>query len=145
MVYLYSLETQYQLPWDFTAALGYSGSTGHHFARLVNQDFLYNTTNSPVYAAYFAQTDSNMNYNAMNAQLRHTMRHGVAMGLVYTYSKSLDQVSSGDLADSSANLTNPANNATEWGPSDYDARHRVTATALIEIPAQRGEAAEKTK
>ena len=134
MVYLYSLETQYQLPCDFTATLGYSGSTGHHFARLVNQNFLYDTTNSPVYAAYFAQTDSNMNYNALNAQLRHTMRHGIAMSVVYTYSKSLDQVSNGDLADSNANQTNPANNATEWGPSDYDARHRITATALWNLP-----------
>jgi hypothetical protein len=133
-VYLYSLETEYQMPWKFTATLGYAGSEGHHFARLVNQNFLYNNANSPVYAAYFAQTDSNESYNALNTQLRRSMRNGVAMSFVYTWSKGLDQVSNGDLADSNGNQTNPANNTTEWGPADYDARHRVVATALWDVP-----------
>jgi hypothetical protein len=134
MTYLYSLETEYQLPWNFMATIGYAGSDGHHFARLVDQNFLYNNANSPVYASYFAQTDSNMNYNAMNVQLRHTMRNGVAMSLVYTWSKDLDQVSNGDLADSNANQTDPANNSTEWGPADYDTRNRLVATGLWNIP-----------
>ena len=134
MSYLYSLESEYQMPWNFTATLGYAGSEGHHYARLVNQNFLFNNANSPVFAAYFAQTDSNQNYNAMNAQLRHTTGHGVSFSMVYTWSKALDQVSNGDLADAAANQTNPANNASEWGPSDYDARHRIVATALWDVP-----------
>lgn len=134
MSYLYSLEAEYQMPWNFTATLGYAGSEGHHYARLVNQNFLFNNANSPVYAAYFAQTDSDQNYNAMNAQLRHTSAHGLAMSVVYTWSKSLDEVSNGDLADSNANQTNPANNKSEWGPSDYDTRSRIVATALWEVP-----------
>jgi Carboxypeptidase regulatory-like domain/TonB dependent receptor len=132
--YLYSFEAEYQLPWNFTSTLGYAGSEGHHDARLVNQNFLYNNANSPVYAAYFAQTDSNQNYNGLNAQLRHTMQHGIAVSMVYTYSKALDQVSNGDLADSDANQTDPANNTSEWGPSDYDTKHRFVATALWEVP-----------
>ena len=56
------------------------------------------------------------------------------MSAVYTYSKSLDEVSNGDLADSNANQTDPANNKTEWGPSDYDTRNRFVATALWEAP-----------
>jgi hypothetical protein len=131
---LYSFEVETQLPWNLTSTFGYAGSEGHHFARLVNQNFLYNNANSPVYAAYFAQTDSDQNYNALNVQLRHTLQHGLAMSAVYTYSKGLDQVSNGDLADSNGNQTNPANNKTEWGPSDYDTRNRFVATALWEAP-----------
>jgi hypothetical protein len=134
MSYLYSLESEYQMPWNFTATLGYAGSEGHHYARLVNQSFLFNNANSPVFAAYFAQTDSNQNYNSLNAQLRHTASHGVTFSMVYTWSKALDQVSNGDLADAAANQTNPANNATEWGPSDFDARNRIVATALWDVP-----------
>jgi hypothetical protein len=100
----------------------------------VNQNFLFNGANSPVFQSFFAQTDSNQNYSALNAQLRQTMRHGLAASVMYTWAKSLDQVSNGDLANSNGNQTNPANNATEWGPSDYDARNRVTATALWEAP-----------
>jgi hypothetical protein len=134
MSYLYSAETEFQILTNLTGTLGYAGSTGHHYARLVNQDFLYNTANSPVFAAYFAETDSGQNYNAMNAQLRQTMRHGFTGSIVYTWSKSMDNVSNGDLANSDANQTNPAFNKTEWGPSDYDTRNRVTATALWEVP-----------
>jgi hypothetical protein len=134
MSYLYSLETQYQIAQNLTATLGYAGSTGHHYARLVNQIFLYDTANSPVYAGYMGQTDSGLNYNALNAQLRQTMRHGLAASVVYTYAKSMDQVSNGDLANSNGNQTNPAHNATEWGSSDYDVKHRITATALWEAP-----------
>jgi hypothetical protein len=54
--------------------------------------------------------------------------------MVYTWSKALDQVSSGDLADALANQTNPANNKSEWGPSDFDARNRITTTALWDVP-----------
>ncbi|UWZ86305.1 TonB-dependent receptor [Occallatibacter riparius] len=132
--YLFSLETQYQLAQNLTATLGYAGSVGHHYARLVNQNFLYDNANTPVFASYFAQTDSGLSYNALNARLAQTMRHGLAASVNYTYSKSMDNVSNGDLANALANQTNPANNATEWGPSDYDVKHRITATAMWEVP-----------
>jgi hypothetical protein len=131
---LYSFEIETQLPWNFTSTFGYAGSTGRHYARLVNQNFLFNNANSPVYAAYFAQTDSDQLFNALNVQLRHTLRHGIATSIVYTYSKGLDQVSNGDLADSNANQTNPADNKSEWGPSDFDTRNRIVGTALWEVP-----------
>ena len=52
--YLYSLETQTQLPSKIVLTVGYGGSLGRHNPRLVNQNFLYNNTESPTYAAYFA-------------------------------------------------------------------------------------------
>jgi hypothetical protein len=131
---LYSLEIERQLGYGTTATIGYAGSTGRHFARLVNQNFLYNQNNSPVFAAYFAQTDSVQNYHSFNAQLRRPMRHDVSYSVVYTYSKSMDQVSNGDFADGAANQTNPANNRSEYGPSDYDLKHRVVATGLYQTP-----------
>jgi hypothetical protein len=144
--YLYSLETQYELPYQLTATIGYAGSIGHHYARLVNQNFIFNqcipatlncngtNVKTPVSAGYFAQTDSNQSYNALNLQLTRRMVNGFTISAVYTYSKSLDQVSNGDGADSNANQTDPANNASEWGPSDYDTRHRVTVSGVYELP-----------
>ena len=143
---LYSLEFQYELPYGLVATVGYTGSVGYNFARLVNQNFIYSqctppTTNcggttsiTPVDAAYFAQTDSHQSYNALNANLTRHVAKGLFFSAYYTYSKSLDQVSNGDAADSSANQTNPANNRSEWGPSDYDVRHRITLTGVYELP-----------
>jgi hypothetical protein len=87
-----------------------------------------------VYAAYFAQTDSVANYNSFNIQLRRPMRNNISYSVVYTYAKSMDQVSNGDFADGAANQTNPGNNASEYGPSDYDIKHRVVATGLYQTP-----------
>jgi hypothetical protein len=131
---LYSLEIQRSMGAATTVTLGYAGASGHHYARLVDQNFLYNQANTPVYAAYFAQTDSVANYNALNVQVRRPMRNNVAYSFVYTYAKSMDQVSNGDYADGSANQTNPANNASEYGPSDYDLKHRIVATGLYQTP-----------
>ncbi len=130
---LYSLEIQRTLGASMTATVGYQGSTGHHYARLVLQNFLYNTAGAPG-PIYFAQTDSNQNYNAFNVSLRRPMRHNIAYSVVYTYAKAMDQVSNGDGADGAANQTNPANNASEYGPSDYDIKHRVVATGLYQTP-----------
>jgi hypothetical protein len=131
---LYSLEIQRSLGSAMTATIGYAGSSGRHYARLVDQNFLYNQTNAPAFATYFAQTDSVANYNSFNVQLRRPMRKNIAYSLVYSYAKSLDQISNGDYADGAANQTNPANNASEYGPSDYDIKHRVVATALYQTP-----------
>ncbi len=132
--YLYSLETQAQLPAKFVVTLGYSGSLGRHFARLVNQNFLYNNTKSPVFQSFFAQTDSNQAYNALNTRVVRQMSRGLLVEANYTYSKNLDQVSNGDGPNANANQTNPADNRTEWGPSDYDVRHRGTLVVLYTTP-----------
>ncbi len=143
---LYSLETQYQLLSNMVATIGYTGSVGYNYARLVNQNFIFSQCNpatvncagttalTPVDAAYFAQTDSHQSYNALNLALTRNATNGLTFSAYYTYSKSLDQVSNGDLADSNGNQTNPANNRSEWGPSDYDVRHRITGTAVYELP-----------
>jgi hypothetical protein len=143
---LYSLDLQYELPYSLLASVGYTGSVGRHFARLVNQNFIYSqcypatancsgtTAITPASAAYFAQTDSNQSYNALNVNLTRHLAHGLNLSAYYSWSKSLDQVSNGDGANANANQTNPANNATEWGPADYDVRHRFTATGVYEVP-----------
>jgi hypothetical protein len=137
--YLYSLETQFMLPHTFTLTLGFQGSEAHHLSRLVNQNFLYaNPANIVFNASYFVQNDSNSNYTAGNVHLAKTFHHGYQVDAVYTYSKSLDQISNGTGADSLANQTDPANNRLEWGPSDYDTRHRVVVTGLWSIPGTKG-------
>lgn len=143
---LYSLDVQYQLPYSLLASVGYTGSVGRHFARLVNQNFIYSqcypatancsgtTAITPASATYFAQTDSNQSFNALNASLTRHLSHGLNLSAYYTWSKSLDQVSNGDGANANANQTNPANNTSEWGPADYDVRHLFKATSVYEVP-----------
>src|SRR6266700_4760643 len=62
-VYEYSFGLEYGLPGSWVAALGYEGSDGHKFARIVNQNFLY-TNNPAFFAVYFPMDDVNSNFNA---------------------------------------------------------------------------------
>ena len=134
--YLYSLEIQQELPAKFVMTIGYQGSTGRHLPRLVNQNFLYSQpTGTQIFnAAYFLQTDSNSNYSGLNVHMSRQMQHGLQFDANYTWSKSLDQVTNGNGADSLANQTDPARNYDEWGPSDFDTRHRLTGSMIWTIP-----------
>ncbi len=132
MVYVYSMDIEYRLPWKIALDAGYSGSEGHHLIRLVNQNFLY--PNNPAWnAVYFPMPDDNSNYNAGIFTLRRPMQRGIQLLLNYRWAKSLDN-SSFEGPGFVTNQTWPQNNRLYWGPSDYDVTHLLTATAVWDIP-----------
>jgi len=132
MVYVYSLDIEYRLPWKVVVDAGYSGSEGHHLIRLVNQNFLF-TPNPAWTAVYFPMPDDNSNYNAGIFTFRRPMDHGLQLVFNYRWAKSLDE-SSFEGPGFVTNQTWPQNNRLNWGPSDYDVRHLITAAAVWEIP-----------
>ncbi|MFB3923045.1 MAG: TonB-dependent receptor domain-containing protein [Terriglobia bacterium] len=77
-------------------------------------------------------------------QISVSRRFSNALGFLasYTYSKTLDYVSSLNLSGSAPRLVsgendlaqNPFDLAAEHGPSLFDARHRLTLSAIIELP-----------
>ncbi len=138
--YLYSMEVQRELPKQVVVTAGYQGSTGRHYSRLVNQIFLYPSTVDGVTTpfnnggAYMVQTDSVQNYNALNLHAVKRFSNGLNLDAIYAWAKSLDQISNGDSANANGNQTDPGHNRTEYGPSDYDTRHRVTFTGTWDLP-----------
>jgi hypothetical protein len=133
-VYRYSLEGEYELPfWKLVSTLGYQGSSGRHFVRLVNQNFVFAQTNPAFFATYFASPDVNTNYNGMNARLRRRFANGFQFDAIYRWSKSLDTLSY-EGPGFVTNQTYPVDNSTEKGPSDYDVRHNWAISGLWDIP-----------
>lgn len=147
-LYTWSFDTQYQLPWQMAFTLQYQGSTGRHFLRLVNQDFLYDQSNgtcasggacqpgvnqTPFYAAYVPTPDAPTNYNAMNAYVEKKLQHGVEFSAVYTWSKSMDTASN-EGPGSDSNQTDPGHPHSEYGPSDFDVRNRFVFAGTWELP-----------
>lgn len=145
-LYVYSLETQYELPSQMAFTIGYQGSVGHHFPRIVDQNFLYQTClpssgtscastdpHSPFQNTYIPTTDVFTSYNALNLRLTRRYRNGFQIEGQYSYAKSMDQLSN-EGPSSVSNQTNPAHPETEYGPSDFDVRHRVTVSGLWDLP-----------
>ncbi len=91
-VYVYSLETQYELPHSMTATVGYQASAGHKLVRLTNQSFLYKPSGS-FGATFFSMPDTNSNFNALLLNLTRRFSKGLALEANYRFSKSIDQLS----------------------------------------------------
>jgi len=147
VLYNMSAQIQYELPYQTVATIGYQGAIGHHFIRLVDQNFLYPTCAapnpdgscptgvaiSPFNNSYIPTPDVYTNYNGLNLLLSKRMSHGYNLNASYTYSKSLDQASN-EGPGSLSNQTDPAHPETEYGPSDFDNRHRITVSGDWDLP-----------
>ena len=135
-VYSYSLDTEYQLPLNFIAALGYQGSSSHKLIRIADLTLLFplNPRFDPV---FFLIPDVNANYNAMLARLSRSFAQGFRFDAVYRWSKSIDTLSF-EGPGGETNQTFPADQRTERGPSDYDVRHHFILSGLWDLPILRG-------
>jgi len=132
-VYLFSTQVQYSLPADWVFTLGYQGSAGHHLTRIKNLAYFYPQLNPSVGNIYTFAPDTNTDYNALTTQFEHRFRHGVTANVLYTFSKSVDQLSA-EGPGFVTNQTYPLDDHTERGPSDYDATHNFRAYATWDLP-----------
>jgi len=74
------------------------------------------------------------NYDALQAQYRHRLSHGLQALLSYTWGHSIDDVSS-DVNYQNVPL---AHSFSERGPSDYDIRNTFSGAVSYDIPALGG-------
>ncbi|HEX3101044.1 MAG TPA: TonB-dependent receptor, partial [Pyrinomonadaceae bacterium] len=89
-VYRWSLEGEYQFLKNLIATLGYTGSAGHKFVRILPLHIAGPSTNPNIGAAYFASPDVNSNYNAMIARLRDRFMNQLTFDINYRFAKSID-------------------------------------------------------
>jgi hypothetical protein len=131
----YSFETQYLLPYQLTATVGYQGSSSHGLIRLVNQRFVQPTipANFFAFAVYIPTPDVNSNYNALNARLTRRLSHGIQFDVLYRWAKTIDTLSN-EGPGAVTNQTFPQDLRQERGPSDFDVRHNLNVSALWDIP-----------
>jgi outer membrane receptor protein involved in Fe transport len=85
---------------------------------------------------------SNSSYNALEASLRKRFSNGLSFLASYTWSHSIDDVSSFNITGSASQpvagendlAQNPFNLAAERGPSMFDARHRLVLSYQWSLP-----------
>ncbi len=78
---------------------------------------------------------SHSNYNSLQATFTKRMAHGLALTAGYTYAHGLD---TGSLNRFGLNPMDSQDLALEYASSDFDIRHRFTATATYNIPGVKG-------
>jgi outer membrane receptor protein involved in Fe transport len=110
----------------------------------VTCDFTQNGLNPGWGQTFYITNESYSTYHGMNAQFRKNYGHGFMFVANYTFGKVLTPVTEGGLGDyfnvnSSGLLYSGVQDVTnpraDYGPSDFDVRHRFTLTGIWDIPA----------
>jgi len=168
----WNLNVQRSFSENWLFQLGYVGTTGVHLPRFiegdpavfvpgvdssgnpisnennVNQRRLYSgctlaQPNNCIYGSIGEMASiANSAYNSLEASLRRRFGHGLSFLASYTYSKSIDDVSSFNITGSASQpvagendlAQNPFDLAAERGRSMFDARHRVVLSYQWNLP-----------
>ncbi len=78
------------------------------------------------------------NYQALTFQVNKRFSSGFNLISSYTYSKSLDDTSGIRTQSSQLFPQNDLCITCEWGPSDFDVKHRVVASFVYQLPIGKG-------
>ena len=79
-------------------------------------------------------TVGNSNYNSLQASVNKHFTHGLQFLASYTWSHSLDDSSSFENSSFGPRGTNPFNLKSDYGDSEFDARHRFVVSYSYELP-----------
>lgn len=145
----WELNIQRQLGKSMVLEVGYLGSEGHH----LQTDVLWDTSVPSATGTITSRmpfpeintnqvrvSDVNSNYQSGAVKLTRRLSSGLTALLSYTYSKSLDNASSTGGTEANLLLTKPqagyciSKACGEYGPSNFDTRHRFVASVLYELP-----------
>jgi Carboxypeptidase regulatory-like domain len=120
--YHYSLDIQYQLPFNTVASLGYQGSQMRHLIVQNNWNAVAIARtialNPRVNTLAFFQNSGIGSYNAMIANVRHNFSHGFQLEAIYTWAKALDENSGPFSKD-----PYPFDTHAAYGRSDYNVQN----------------------
>lgn len=151
------IKNPYSMQWNFgvqhelnsstTIELNYVGSG----SRRLNVGGYYNTDLTPgpaedparrpypyITPTFYDRSVGNGSYNAAQFNINKRYSGGLTYQVAYTYSKAIDQGSSGWFGVEGNSLTDPYNIAGSSGPSGFDLTHVLSVNAVYELPIGRG-------
>ncbi len=148
----FNLTTEYAISRTLSLQAGYIGETGQHIEDYgnVNQFRVpgdqtsapyYNNPNFGTNGLLITESRAKMNFNALETTLRQRMSHGLEFTLNYTYGKAMtNSLGNYGLAVNgySGAFQNYYDAKADWGPSGYDVRHNISATAVYALPIGHG-------
>jgi len=139
----WNVDLQYELGPNWMVDLAYAGSKGTHLADVRDLNEVNPATGVAPYPWFSSILDvesaADSSYNALQFRSEKRVGHDLAFLASYTFSKSLDDVSSVFGGSVGSGLPQDSQDLrAEWGPSDFDARHRFVGSFVYDVPvAQR--------
>jgi trimeric autotransporter adhesin len=134
MVQIYTLNIQRTLPKQIVFNIGYNGSKASHLDVVGSPNGTPNGTITPGVAPFdFEESAAASRSNQLVVSLQERQQKGIALGVTYVYSHSIDNASGvgGAVGTPVQNLFNLR---AEEGNSSSDQRNNLTGNWLIELP-----------
>jgi len=143
-----SFGLQYAAAKDLVLETSYVGTLGRKLLGIVNLNTFDGRTAAGLNGARpnpIINSDNargnfySSNYNALDVTLRKRFSHGLSFNASYTYSKAMDELS--DVfrtASAAVSATDVQNLKNDYGPADFDVRHRVVFSSDYDLPIFHG-------
>lgn len=154
----YSFNIQYGITQTMMWQVGYVGMRGEHIqvTQSLNEAYLASASNpingittntvsnapqrvpylgfSPTGLSNWTEAGSS-SYNGLQTTLTKRMGHGLQFQASYTYSKTLTDVTGNGTFPNGGSLLNDNRDfRQDWGPADFDARHRFITNFVWDLP-----------
>ena len=143
-----SFGLQYQLAKDFALETTYVGTLGRKLLGIENRNTFDGRISgvgssarpNPGFGSDNARGNYyGSNYNALDVTLRKRFSHGLSLTGSYTYSKALDELSDVFRTTNGGALgleatTDQQNVKNDYGPADFDLRHRIVVSFNYDLP-----------
>jgi hypothetical protein len=144
----WNFNVQQEMAGGLGVMLGYFGSKGTHLNIVANMNQTINgvkpypvlSASSPIFPSkalsniLLEESVANSSYNGLWLTVTKRLSKGLQLNGSYTYSKSLDDNSRNNNITTSFIPQNSYDIRNEWGPSDYDARHRFSMNGIYDLP-----------
>jgi carboxypeptidase family protein/TonB-dependent receptor-like protein len=150
----HSIGHDYGFTLNYVGTRGVGGYTREDFNRfagdICNQaacSFANNRLNFGWGQITYISNESSSNYEGLNAQFRRNYAHNLTFTANYTFGKVLDNLTEGGLGDYFntngygllySGVSDIGKPHQDYGPSEFDVRHRFTLTGLWNVPAPKG-------
>ncbi|MGO9124485.1 MAG: TonB-dependent receptor domain-containing protein [Terriglobales bacterium] len=137
----WNADLQYELGPNWMIDLAYVGSKGTHLANVIDQNQSNPLTGSP-YGQFSSvltvESNASSSYHSMQLRSERRLSHGLSFLAAYTFSKSIDDISSIFGGSAGSGLPqNSQNLSGDRGPSDFNATHRLSLSFLYDLPFRR--------
>ncbi len=142
----FTVERQVGSSWVFSTA--YVGTRGTHLNIALDENVAVPGPGTvatrrpyPNYATISSwEPRGPSSYNGLQTSAQKRLSQGISLLAAYTYSKSLDEGAGGNSSsgESRNNIQNPRNLSADYGPSNFNYKHRFTLSTVVEMPFGHG-------
>lgn len=137
----WNADLQYEVAANWMVDVAYVGSKGTHLSNVIDQNQT-NPFTGPPYGQFssvlYIESEAASTYHSLQLRSEKRLSHGLAFLAAYTWSRSIDDISSIFGGSVGSGLPQDSQNLhSNRGPSDFNATQRLSVSSVYDLPFSR--------